>query len=50
MEPLSDTKLMELTLEILHMERKNLRSRAKTDNTMSQELQKVIKEFQQLNF
>ena len=31
MAVLSNEKLMELTMEILMMERKNLRSRAKTD-------------------
>lgn len=45
MAVLSNEKLMELTMEILMMERKNLRSRAKTDHNMSQEIQKVIKEY-----
>ena len=29
----------------LHMEKKNLRSKAKTDQRMSEELQKIIKEY-----
>lgn len=37
--------LQTLTLEILHMEKKNLRSKAKTDQRMSEELQKIIKEY-----
>ncbi len=45
MAALSNERLMELTMEVLRMERKNLRSRAKSDTNMSQEIQKVIKEY-----
>lgn len=34
-----------LTLEVLHIERKNLRSKALTDQRMSEELQKIIMEY-----
>ena len=37
MAVLSNEKLMELTMEILMMERKNLRSRAKTDEMLNNE-------------
>lgn len=37
--------LQEMTFQVLHMERKNLRSQAKSDQKMSEELQKVIVDY-----
>lgn len=37
--------LQDLTFEVLYLERKNLRSRAKTDQKMAEELQKIIVEY-----
>lgn len=34
-----------MILEILHMERKNLRSKAKTDQRMAEEIGKVIMDY-----
>ncbi len=45
MEKTKDNILRTLTFEVLHMERKNLRSKAKTDQRMSEEIQKVIVEY-----
>lgn len=45
MEKTKDSILRTLTFEVLHMERKNLRSKAKTDQRMSEEIQKVIVEY-----
>ncbi|MGN0290832.1 MAG: hypothetical protein ACI4C5_02790 [Lachnospiraceae bacterium] len=45
MEKTKENILRTLTFEILHMERKNLRSKAKTDQKMSEEIQKVIVEY-----
>ncbi len=42
---MDEHRMNQLTLEILHLERKNLRSKAKTDQKMSEELQKVIMEY-----
>ena len=45
MEKERERMLQMLTFEILHMERKNLRSKSKTDQKMSEEIQKVIVEY-----
>ena len=45
MEKNRDSMMQALKLEILHMEKKNLRSKAKTAQRMSEELQKIIKEY-----
>ncbi|MCI8327164.1 MAG: hypothetical protein HFI37_05235 [Lachnospiraceae bacterium] len=45
MEKERERMLQTLTFEILHMERKNLRSKSKTDQKMSEEIQKVIVEY-----
>lgn len=45
MEKTRENLLRTLTFEVLHMERKNLRSKAKTDQKMSEEIQKVIVEY-----
>lgn len=37
--------LQEMAFQVLHMERKNLRSRAKSDQKMAEELQKVIADY-----
>lgn len=42
MAQLSEDKMRAIIFEILYMERKNLRSKAKTDQRMSEEIQKVI--------
>lgn len=45
MDKAKESLLRTLTFEVLHMERKNLRSKAKTDQKMSEEIQKVIVEY-----
>lgn len=37
-----------MMFELLHMERKNLRSRAKTEQRMSEEIQKMIIEYSKM--
>lgn len=42
---ISKQLLQEMAFQVLYIERKNLRSRAKTDQKMSEELQKVIVDY-----
>lgn len=48
MAKLSDNQLFQLKLEILRLERKNLRSKAKTEQRMSDEIQKIIVEYSKM--
>lgn len=48
MAEMDENKTRELILEILYMERKNLRNKAKTDQRMSEEIQKTIIQFSKL--
>ena len=41
-EKLSEKKLQLLTMEILHMERSNLRTKARDDGKMAEEIAKLI--------
>lgn len=41
--------MRQMMFELLHMERKNLRSRAKTEQRMSEEIQKMIIEYSKMN-
>lgn len=50
MAKLSEDKMRSIILEILNMERKNLRSKAKTDQRMAEEIQKVIIEYSKMRF
>lgn len=50
MPQLTEDKLRALIFEILSMERKNLRSKAKTDARMSEEIQKVVIEHSRKRF
>lgn len=50
MQELSEEKMRMVIFEILNMERKNLRSKAKTDQRMSEEIQKVIIEYARQRF
>lgn len=50
MAKLSEDKMRTMIFEILNMERKNLRSKAKTDQRMAEEIQKVIKEYSKMRF
>lgn len=50
MTQLSEDKIRMIILEILNMERKNLRSKAKTDQRMAEEIQKVIVEYSKMRF
>lgn len=50
MEKLSEDKMRNMILEILSMERKNLRSKAKTDQKMAEEIQKVIIDYSKMRF
>ena len=45
MEKNRDSMMQTLKFEVLHMEKKNLRSKSKTDQRMSEELKKIIKEY-----
>lgn len=40
--------MRQMMFELLYMERKNLRSRAKTEQRMSEEIQKVIIEYSKI--
>jgi len=42
MEQLSEKKLQLLTMEVLHMERSNLRTKTKEDGKMAEEIAKLI--------
>ena len=48
MAKLNDNQLFQLKLEILRHERKNLRSKAKTEQRMSDEIQKIIVEYSKM--
>lgn len=50
MAQLPEEKMRNIILEILNMERKNLRSKAKTDQRMAEEIQKVIIEHSKMRF
>ena len=49
MKEISKQLLQDITLQVLHMELKNLRSKARSDQKMSEELQKVIVEYVRRN-
>lgn len=49
MVEISEDKLCEIIFHILYLERKNLRSRAKSDQRMSEEIQKLVSEYAKLN-
>lgn len=42
MEKISEKKLQMLMMEVLHMERKNLRTKAKDDGKMADDIAKTI--------
>lgn len=48
MSKLDDDQLFQLKLEILQLERKNLRSKAKTEQRMSDEIQKIIVQYSKM--
>lgn len=48
MEKIKEDTLRAMMLEILSMERKNLRSRSKTDQRMSEEIQAVFVQYSKL--
>ena len=50
MQTISDDKLRTMTLEILHLERKNLRSKAKTDQRMAEEIARVIVDYSKTRY
>lgn len=50
MAQLTEEKMRMMILEILNMERKNLRSKAKTDQRMAEEIQKVIIEYSKWSY
>lgn len=50
MAQLPEEKMRNIIFEILNMERKNLRSKAKTDQRMAEEIQKVIIEHSKMRF
>ena len=45
---ISEDMMRQMMFELLHMERKNLRSRAKTEQRMSEEIQKMIVEYSKI--
>lgn len=49
MSKISEDMMRQMMFELLHMERKNLRSRAKTEQRMSEEIQKMIIEYSKMN-
>lgn len=42
MKNIDENILRQMILEVLHLERKNLRSKARTDQRMAEELSKII--------
>lgn len=48
MSKLTESQICMMKLEILNLERKNLRSKAKTDQRMSEEIQKIIIEYSKM--
>lgn len=50
MQNISEDKLRTMTLEILHLERKNLRSKAKTDQRMAEEIAHVIVDYSKTRY
>lgn len=50
MANIPEDKMRMIIFEILDMERKNLRSKAKTDQRMAEEIQKVIIEHSKMRF
>lgn len=46
---INEDMMRQMMFELLHMERKNLRSRAKTEQRMSEEIQKMIIEYSKMN-
>lgn len=42
MKTIEENTLRQIILEVLHLERKNLRSKARTDQRMAEELSKII--------
>lgn len=50
MAEISEEKLRAIIFEILNLERKNLRSKAKTDQRMSEEIQRIIAEHARQRF
>ncbi|MBO5523530.1 MAG: hypothetical protein J5986_07640 [Roseburia sp.] len=45
MKTIDENILRQMILEVLHIERKNLRSKAKTDQRMAEELEKIITDY-----
>ena len=45
MKEISEKVMRNMILEVLHVERKNLRSKAKTDQRMAEELAKIIVDY-----
>lgn len=50
MSEINENKLRTIIFEILSMERKNLRSKAKTDQKMAEEIGKVIIDYSKMRF
>lgn len=50
MQKLNENTLRTIIFEILNMERKNLRSRKKTDQRMAEELGKVIVDYSKMRY
>ena len=50
MAQLAEEKMRTIIFEILNMERKNLRSKAKTDQRMAEEIQKVIIDYSKMRY
>lgn len=49
MQKFDEKVIKTVMLEILHLERRNLRSRAMTDTKMAEEISKVIVQYTKLN-
>lgn len=50
MAEMSENTLRTIILEILNKERKNLRSKAKTDQKMAEEIAKIIIDYSKMRF
>lgn len=50
MQQLPEEKMRMMIFEILNMERKNLRSKARTDQRMAEEIQKIIIDYSKMRY
>lgn len=50
MQEMTEEKIRAILFEILNLERKNLRSKAKTDQRMAEEIQKILIDYARMRY